>query len=158
LLLLPTNINIFSNENIYILNDLAINFLKKFAIKNYIFPYENDYPNLISGKDRHGIIPIYFKPELFYSRVPIKAKDVITDENKNEYNILKINGFTIITDIKSVSLTHFIDRLEAKGFSKFLIDFSYEDDMDFLKIVLDYVKKSEKMPNTKDFNMKKGLK
>ena len=156
--ILPKTANVFSNENIYIINDLAINFVRNNGISEYIYPYENDFPNLISGKDRFGIIPIYYKPELFYSRVPIKTNKIIFDENKNCYNKLIFNGFTIITDSEAVSLTHFINKFQVKGFNKFLIDFSYENDINNLNNVLISIKKSEKIPNTKDFNMKKGLK
>lgn len=156
--LLPKNTKIFTNENIYILNDIAINFIKSCGISEYVYPYENDYPNLISGKNRSGIVPIYFYPELFYSRVPINSTNEISDENKNKYKRLKINGFTIIIDEKPVSLTHNFNKLQNKGFSKFLIDFSYENDIKKLEAVIKCLKKSEKITNTTDFNMKMGLK
>ncbi|MDR2010126.1 MAG: U32 family peptidase [Bacteroidales bacterium] len=155
--LLPKNVNINSNENVYLLNDIAIDYINSTGIKNYCYPLENDYPNLLKGNDRGGIIPVYFYPELFYSRMPVKAKGTITDNSKKKYNIHKFNGFTIITDVKPVSLLHSINKFKGKGFCKFLIDFSYEPDIRKCNLIIKDLDSFEKIHGATDFNMKKGL-
>lgn len=155
--IIPKESKIFSCENIYLLNDLAIDYVKGKGVSEYVYPYENDYPNMISGNDRNGIVPIYFTPELFYSRVPIKAKKTIKDKNLNCYNINVIGGNTILTDSKKVSMSQYYNKIKNKGFYKFLIDFSYNDDYKILSEILEKISKSEKIQNSNDFNFKKEL-
>jgi putative protease len=155
--LLPENINIGCNENVYLLNDIAINYIQSLGIRNYCYPLENDYPNLLRGQDRNGIVPVYFYPELFYSRMPVKTGEFISDDSKRKYKKLKFNGFTVITDKNPVSFTHNINKLKSKGFHKFLVDMSYEADINNCKSVLKSLNNSEKISGSADFNMKKGL-
>ncbi|MDR2836161.1 MAG: hypothetical protein LBV69_08230, partial [Bacteroidales bacterium] len=156
--ILPQKSKIFSNENIYLLNDLSVNFAKNNGVSEYIYPYENDYPNLISGRDRNGIVPIYFYPELFFSRVPVKVGEELKDEEKNAYKKINFNGFTIIIDKNPVSLTHFSNKLIGKGFTKFLFDFSYKENYQEIENVLEFFKTAKRIQNSKEFNMKKCLK
>lgn len=155
--LLSESVNISSNENVYILNDISANFIQSKGIKNYCYPLENDYPNMLKGQDRNGIIPIYFYPELFYSRMPVKIGESLKDESGKQYKKLKFNGFTIIIDKNPVSLTQNINKFAGKGFYKFLIDLSYEPNIQSISKILSAIKKSEKIQGTSDFNIKKGL-
>ena len=155
--LLPQNSIICTNENVYLMNDIAVNFAKSEHVRFYCYPLESDYPNLISGRDRGGIIPIYFYPELFYSRQPIPAAK-FTDESKTQF-VKSVNaGYTIITDSNPVSWTQNVTKFRGKGFCRFLIDISCENDLARLSEILLAVKNSVKIPKTGDFNMKKGLK
>ena len=156
-LLIPSESEIYTNESVYALNDVSINYLYSEGVKGIIYPYENEYPNLLKGKDRSGIIPIYFYPELFYSRMPIKSKNKLTDtENRNYRKVVK-SGFTIIYPDKPVSFTQYVQKFKSKGFNKFLIDISNEYDKNKLKEILLATRGSKKMPKTMDFNIKKGL-
>lgn len=154
---LPRNATFSTNENAYLMNDAAVIFERNENVKYYCYPLETDYPNLISGSDRNGIIPIYSHPELFFSRMPVHAKE-IHDEAKNAYNKSICGGFTIITDKKPTSWTNNTEKFLQKGFSKFLIDISAENDIKKLSNILQSAKTSQKLPQTADFNMKKGLK
>jgi putative protease len=155
--LLPNACKISTNENIFLLNDLSISFVQQLGIKDYCYPLENDYPNMLQGRDRNGIIPVYFHPELFYSRMPVKSGKVLADETGKKYNKSIQNGFTIITDTLAVSLSHSISKFKSKGFYRFLIDFSHEKDLSKLPTVIKAVNESTKLHGTGDFNMKKEL-
>jgi putative protease len=155
--LLPSDSVVAANENVYLMNDIAVNFARSEKIRHYCYPVENDYPNLISGRDRGGIIPIYFHPDLFYSRQPIVAK-AFSDESKSRYGCSVEAGFTVVSDCKAVSWTQNVEKFRGKGFCRFLIDISFDNDLVRLSEIMLAVKNSTKMPNTVDFNMKKGLK
>ncbi|MDL2262600.1 U32 family peptidase [Bacteroidales bacterium OttesenSCG-928-I21] len=155
--LLPKNVNINCNENVYLLNDIAISYIQSLGIKNYCYPLETDYPNLLRGFDRSGIIPLYFYPELFYSRMPIKTGEIILD-SKKKYKKTHFNGFTIITDSKPVSVTHNVRKFKSKGFHKFLVDMSTESNIEKYTAILKLIEKSERYQASVEFNMKKGLK
>ncbi len=120
-------ISLSSNENIYCLNDAAIQFLKEEHFKLHIYPFENDYPNLLSCKDRKGIVPLYFYPELFYSRMPIDLESHSTfSDDTNKYNREIRDGITIVTPQIPVSLLQFKEKLGKHGFRRFLLDLSYQ--------------------------------
>ena len=173
------NIKIYTNENVYALNDAAIQFLKEESIYSYIYPLENDFPNLISGKDRKGIVPLYFRPELFYSRMPVSfhRKDAkmqrleynISDHEDSkeqsfsdrDFNYRKIvrDGITIVVPEKPVSLLHYKDKIYQKGFRNFLLDFSNMkvSQNTFRKILKKYNTSRPEQPSL-NFNFKNGLK
>ncbi len=155
--LLPKHSKVSSSESIYLLNDLAIFFLKNYNIEDYCYPFENDYPNLLTGKDREGIVPIYFRPALFYSRMPIKSGILIKDEQSRNYYKNIENGFTVIRDSSAVSLTQNISKLKSKGFNKFLIDISNNEDIIKLGEIIDFLNSSTKISGTRDYNFKKEL-
>jgi len=155
--LIPKGCVIATNENAYAMNDIAVNFVKNEGFRYYVYPAENDYPNLISGRDRGGILPIYFYPDLFYSRQPIPAKDLY-DERNNHYNTTKSSGFAIVSDIRAVSWTQYVSKFSNKGFCRFLIDISRDNSLSNLAEIMHAVKNSTKIPGTTDFNMKKGMK
>ncbi len=155
--LIPQNSIVCTNENVYLMNDIAVNFAKSANVRYYCYPCENDYPNLISGRDRGGIIPVYFYPELFYSRQPIFAEKFSADNNL-QYLRSRNEGFTVITDSLPVSWTQNIEKFRNKGFCRFLIDISRDNDFVKLSEIVRAVKTSTKIPKTTDFNMKKGLK
>lgn len=115
-----------ASEKIYILNDAAIQFLKEEKMVFYVYPLENDFNNLMTGRDRKGIVPLYFYPELFYSRMPMaEIADNFSDRD-NEYIKELRNGFTIIRPAVPVSLMQYKNKLVEKGFRRFLLDLSYQ--------------------------------
>ncbi len=150
---------IMTNENIYLLNDIAIKFIQEEQIDSYIYPLENDVDNMISGNDRYGIIPVYFYPKLFYSRMPINVKpeDLITDQNSRYRKFLK-EGITIITTHDPVSWMQYRDKLLSKGFSRFLIDLSFSYPQNgIVNKLIDDLNNSKSQGDTGRFNFKKGL-
>lgn len=154
--MLPSGCMVATNENVYLMNDVAVNFVKSNKVRYYCYPAENEYPNLISGRDRGGIVPVYFRPDLFYSRQPVVARK-FSDDNKVRYSCSVEAGFTVVSDERAVSLTHNVSKLQGKGFCRFLVDISDENNLSLAEIVK-AIRTSSKIPNTVDFNMKKGLK
>lgn len=156
--IIPQKSLFLANENIYLFNDIAIDFIRKSGFKEYIYPFENDYPNLITGKDRSGIVPVYFYPELFYSRQPIKLKDYFTDYDKRNFRKYIRHNFTVICPEKPVSITHNIQKLKEKGFNKFLIDIKYESSQQKIKSIFTSALKSQKIEEADVFNFKREMK
>ncbi len=131
-LLLPIGIRSSVNENVYTLNDAAIQFLKEDNTGLYIYPYEFDHENLITGKDRNGIVPLYFYPELFHSRMPVKMNEADSDgysyfkDRDHTFRKIVRDGVTIVIPELPVSLFQYKDDIHKNGFRRFLIDLSYE--------------------------------
>lgn len=131
-LILPAKVGISANENVYTLNDASIQFLKEENVKLHVFPFENDFNNLVKGKNRSGIVPLYFYPELFHSRMPVKIDDPDVKEfsyfedRDNTYRKTIRDGITIVIPETPVSLLQYKDDLHKQGFRRFLIDLSYE--------------------------------
>ena len=160
-LLLPdsTKITFCTSENVYALNDAAIQFLKEEKIKYYIYPFENDFQNLIAGKDRKGIVPLYFYPELFHSRMPADiGKETSITDDRNTYKKLVRDGITIVIPEIPVSLLHFREKLFKEGFRRFLIDLSYVQPSQntFNRLLKKYHTSTAEQPGT-NFNFKVGL-
>jgi len=173
------NIRIYTNENVYALNDAAIQFMKEENIYSYIYPLENDFPNLISGKDRKGIVTLFFRPELFYSRMPVSLHHQGTKTRRLEYssfhsidaesqnfndrdfNYRKIvrDGVTSVVPEKPVSLLHYKDKIFQKGFRNFLLDFSNSkaSQNTFRRILKKYQTSTAEQPSL-NFNFKMELK
>ena len=152
-------LNIFTNENVYTLNDATIQFLKSENIFSYVYPLENDFANLQKGKDRKGIVPLHFYPELFYSRMPItELKDKFKD-NQEEYIKVNKDGYTIVLPEVHVSLLHYTEKLMKIGFRRFLIDLSYEKPSQnlFNKLIKKF-KLSKSIKYYRNFNFRDGLK
>ena len=148
-----------SNENIYLLNDIAIRYIQEEAIDNYIYPLENDIENMLSGNDRYGIVPMFFYPKLFYSRVPInlKQEDIISDQNSKYRKFIK-EGMTVITTHNPVSWFQYKNKLVSKGFTRFLIDLSFcYPEKGIINNLYDSFINSESIGDSSKFNFKKGL-
>ena len=148
-----------SNESIYCLNDAAIQFLKEEHFKFHIYPLENDLPNLLSCKDRKGIVPLYFYPELFYSRMPVNLETNSTfSDDKNKYNREIRDGITIVTPQIPVSLLQFKEKLGKHGFRRFLLDLSYQKPSQntFNRLLKKFHTSQAEQPGT-SFNFKLGL-
>ena len=117
------------------------------------------YPNLISGKDRSGIVALYYLPTLFYSRMPVKATagETIKD-TKFDYTVGNEGGITVVAPAKPTSLFQFRRKLQAKGFSRFLIDLSsHKTSQNTLKRLLRNFENEKSEQPSSTFNFKKGL-
>ena len=177
-LLLPdsTRITLCTSENVYALNDVTIQFLKEEFIKFNIYAFENDHQNLIAGKDRKGIVPLFFVPELFYSRMPVflnsedtsllqqlpdtprQAKAHSFIDKSLKYKKVVKDGITIIVPEIPVSILQHKNKLFKEGFRRFLIDFSHQhpSQKTFNRILKKYQTSSSEYPST-IFNFKDGL-
>ncbi|MFO8234828.1 MAG: peptidase U32 family protein [Bacteroidales bacterium] len=157
-LIIPKNSNIATNENVYIFNDAAIQHLTDENIKLFCYPLENDLDNLKSIHNKKGIVPVYFYPELFYSRMPVKStRTIINDEHTRFSKVIK-NGNTIIIPESPVSFTQYKDKLSAMGYGRFLIDVSHEKPSDKrLHTIINRLNHSEQIQPSSNFNMKTNL-
>ena len=163
--IIPQEARFITSENVYTLNDAAIRCIQDQGAAGHIYPFETEIDNLKAGKDRSGILPLYFNPELFYSRMPIKMGkkekgDVsFRDDRAIGFNNFIQDGVTIVIPAKPVSWVHAKKDLERLGFKRFLIDLSYEKpSQNILKRLLRQVEKSEIVQPSTLFNFKMGLK
>lgn len=159
--LLPDQVQVISNENVYAFNDAAVAQLKRMRIQNHVYPLENDLVNLLHGKDRSGIVPLHFTPQLFYSRMPVKTINEsgnFKDDTNIDYHVEKREGVTITLPNKPVSLFQNKQDLIKRGFRQFLIDVSFTpaSQNTFKTLIKRYFKGEQVQPST-SFNFKKGL-
>lgn len=120
------SVSIYASESIYSLNDASVAFYKSQRIKSWIYPLENDLANLISQENHEGIIPLYFLPKLFYSRMPVKLRtDIPISDKSRDYHVLKKDGMTIVVPDIPVSLVHYHEKLKSRGYKRFLLDLSF---------------------------------
>ena len=151
-------VNLSTSEHVYVLNDAAIQFIKEQKIKYYVYPLENDYPNLCSGRDRKGVVPLHFYPELFQARMPVLPSESVFRDDKNTYRKTVRDGITSVVPELPVSLMHFRSRLQDKGFSRFLIDLSFEEPAaDTCRRLLTHFHQSSAAKPSTQFNFKLGL-
>ena len=161
-LLLPQGAKISCNENVYILNDAAARMLHDEKIAEFTYPLENDLDNLLSMSNKQGIVPLYFYPELFFSRMPVKISqdtNVIADETNKKFRTEVKDGITIVYPSLPVALFHYRNQLEKSGFNRFLIDYSGEImTANIVKRMLKKFQNSESVQPSTNFNFKLGLK
>jgi putative protease len=104
---------------------------------------------------------MYFYPELFYSRMPVKIRNPrhsIRDDKNYAFTRLKRNGLILIIPQEPVSLTQYKSKLESKGFGRFLIDVSHEKPSDKrFHTILKNLKESNPLQPSSTFNFKMGL-
>jgi putative protease len=159
--LIPDNSTIAVNENVYVLNDAAVNLLAKEGIRLFTYPLENNRDNLMDMNNRKGIVPVYFFPKLFYSRMPVRVNDEnnhLKDDKGYSFRKHTRNGMTIITPEQPVSLFQYKKELTNKGFGRFLIDVSHEKPSGnrISTLIKNFRQSSQIQPST-NFNFKKGL-
>ena len=161
-LLIPENCRIITNENVYVFNDAAVKCIQNEGVENFIYPFEIDFETLESISCKTGIVPVYFYPELFYSRMPIQlenGEEFAGDGTKTKYKRKRKNGITIIVPDRAVSILHHKNRLSKIGFCNYLIDVSYDTySKNRLKTLKTRFLKSEQIQPTTTFNFTKGLK
>ncbi len=161
-LLIPEGCRIITSENVYVFNDAAATFLENEGVDQFVYPQEIDFETLESLTHKNGIIPVYFFPELFFSRMPVELDngDAFSgEEGKTKFNRFRKNGVTIIVPDRPVSILQHKSKLEKSGFSRFLIDMSYETfSKNRLKTLKTRFLKSEQIQPSTSFNFIKGLK
>jgi putative protease len=160
--LLPSQAKVSSNENVYVLNDASAKMLNDEKIVEFVYPFENDLENLLSMSNKQGIVPLYFYPELFYSRMPVKVNPesgLFADENNKKFRITVKDGITIVYPTIPVALFHYRAQLEKNGFNRFLIDYSGEIiNSNVVKRILKKYLIGESVNPSSNFNFKLGLK
>jgi putative protease len=160
--LLPKGCKIITNENVYAFNDAAIKFYKTKGVSTFCYPQEIDFETLFSLSNKDGIVPTYFYPELFHSRMPVNLHDTdnkFTDDMDIKLQRFRKNGITSVVPAIPVSLSQSKNKLKQKGFSKFLIDLSYETvSKNRAKTIKSRILRSEQIQPSNTFNFNKGLK
>ena len=161
-MLLPSGVKVSCNENVYVLNDASARLLYDEKIAEFTYPLENDLDNLLSMSNKQGIVPLYFYPELFYSRMPVKINpenNLFADETNKKFRISVKDGITIVHPSIPVALFHYRTQLENNGFNRFLIDYSGEImTANVVKRILKKFHDSEAVQPSSNFNFKLGLK
>ncbi len=152
---------VFTNENVYVFNDAVVKVLQKENVNAYIYPLENDFENLLRGSSRNGIVPVYFYPELFHSRMPIKLENdetVLENDEGAKFRRFRKDGITSIVPEVPVSLLQYKNKLKNKGFHRYLIDVSYDNpSKNLVKKLLTRLKHSEQVQPSTTFNFRKEL-
>jgi putative protease len=158
-LIMPKGAEILTNENVYVLNDAAAVYLKKEErVTCFSYPLENDFMNLKIARDKSGIVPLYYHPELFYSRMPVKA-NAFKDDKNNDYQKMVKDGVTIVVPVNPVALLHQRDKLKDVGYNRFLIDLSFEKpSSNAFNTIIKRYKESAQIQPSFSFNFKLGLK
>ena len=160
--LLPQGVKVSCNENVYVLNDASARLLHEEKIAEFTYPLENDLDNLLSMSNKQGIVPLYFYPELFYSRMPVKINQenhLFADETNKKFRMSVKDGITIVHPSIPVALFHYRTQLEKSGFNRFLIDYSGEImTANVVKRILKKFLDSEAVQPSTNFNFKLGLK
>lgn len=158
--ILPKGASFITNENVYLFNDAAIDFVQKEGARNYSFPQESDFDNLARSKSKNGILPLYFYPQAFVSRMPIKLDgDAFTDDRKRAFNREVRDGITFVYPEVPTTWLHYRERFEELGFRRFLLDFSGSSPSKHMpKRVLQHFDESKALQPATSFNMKMGMK
>lgn len=160
--LIPPKCRIISNENVYVFNDAAAHFVKKEGVNVFSYPQEIDFENLFSLSYKDGIVPVYFHPELFHSRMPIhttSGANELVDDMDIKLQRFRRNGITSIVPQTPVSISQSKNKLQKNGFYRFLIDLSYEPvSKHRAKTVKSRIMRSEQIQPSNSFNFNKGLK
>jgi putative protease len=160
--LLPKDAKVSCNENVYVLNDASAQFLQEEKISEFVYPLENDLDNLLSMNNKNGIVPLYFYPELFYSRMPVHLNHenhLFADEANKKFRLTVKDGITLVYPTIPVALFHYRKQLEQKGFNRFLIDYSGEImTANVVKRILKKYIDGESVNPSSNFNFKLGLK
>lgn len=158
--LLPKEATFITNENVYIFNDAALSNIEKEGAQMAILPFENDRENLIFYQNKGGIIPMFFLPELFFSRMPIKVKndDSISDNKQAKFDKVVRDGITRIVPQLPTSLFQFYQKLKDMGYQRFLIDLSgFSAENVTLDELVKMMQSNTKPTGAYLFNYKRGL-
>ncbi len=157
--MLPKGARFQTNENVYTFNDGAITFLQNEGVSTFSYPVENDYDNLMKTKYKSGIIPLFFAPPVFVSRMPVKSDAIFKDDCNRKFERSVRDGVTYIYPEVPTTWFHYRDKFENAGFRRFLIDFSgVAPSKNLPKRTLDAFDKSAALQPGTSFNMKMGLK
>jgi len=158
-LLLPKGARFHTNENVYTFNDEAIMFLLEDGAQNISYPLESDFDNLMRTKYKLGIMPLFFVPPVFVSRMPVKMDAAFSDDRQRKFERRIRDGVTYIYPEVPTTWLHYREKFERAGFRRFLFDFSGLSPSKHLpKRVLQHYEQSKVLQPGTSFNMKMGLK
>ena len=160
--LLPKGSSFAVNENVYVFNDASSKLLIEEGAKFFTYPLEIDFSSLYSMKNRSGIMPLYFYPDLFYSRMPVSVENKehsFKDDLNRKFKKTIKDGVTIVRPELVVSMLKHRPKMEKLGYSKFMLDFTgiAPSKHVFNKIIQAY-QRSEAMGGTTSFNLRRELK
>jgi putative protease len=159
--LIPKNCRILTNENVYVFNDAAAKCITSEGIQNFSYPQEIDFETLFSMKNKNGIVPVYFHPELFHSRMPIamENQNELKDDTDIQLTRHRKNGITSIVPNRPVAIFQSKNKLNSNGFYRYLIDVSYESpSKNRMKTLKSRLNRSEQIQPSTTFNFVKGMK
>jgi len=157
-LIIPDGAMVCANENVLAFNDAAAVFVQNQNIAWHTYPLENDLDNLLKGSDRSGMVPLYFYPELFYSRMPVHIEEGngLKDDQGFDFRREQKDGVTIIVPERPVSLFQYKKQLIKAGFRRFLIDFSHESpSSNRFQTILNRCKSGSQVQPSTVFNFKR---
>ena len=160
-LLLPKKAIFAGNENMYAYNDAASDFFFSEGAKLFTYPAENDEENISSYQNKKGIMPIYFYPRLFISRMPIKIKEeeIFTGDMGNTYLKSVRDGITYTIPEIPVSFLQYVNKFKQQGYKNFLIDLSFEKPSgNRINTLLKRYKQSLQIQPSGNYNYKRTLK
>ena len=160
---LPKEAIFATNENVYVYNDAAAKMIENQGARFWTSPHENEMENLLAGKHRNALIPMYYYPELFYSRMPVDIKqdseEVFTDSTGAKFRKRVHDGITIVIPEIPVALFQYKQKLAKQGFNNFLIDLCWQNpSSNTLKKLMLRLKNGQQVQPSNTFNFKKGLK
>ncbi len=159
--LIPQKCRIIANENVYVFNDAAAKAITSEGVYIFSYPQEIDFETLFSLSNKGGIVPVYFHPELFHSRMPIDMHDKnqeLTDDNNLRLQRFRRNGITSIVPDTPVAIFQSKNKLKKNGFYRFLIDVSFESpSKNRIKTLKSRLLRSEQIQPSTTFNFVKGL-
>jgi putative protease len=146
---------------LWTLNGWTIRNLKKLQVEQFILSPEDDIINLKKLGGWPAIAILFCRVPLFLSRIP-------TEHNRNA-SIVDSRGEVFFSDAKDgiqylygdrpFSIFHRRKKLEEAGINRFLIDLStFSPNRHFLKSLISAWQNCEKIPDTQQFNLKRGLK
>ncbi len=161
-MLLPQAAQFAVNENVYVFNDASSKLITEEGARFFTYPMEIDFSSLYSMKNRNGIMPLYFYPDLFYSRMPVAVQNkesVFEDDHQRKFKKLVKDGVTIVRPEVVVSMLKHRPKMEKLAYHKFMVDFTGISPSKhvFNKIMQAY-QKSEAMGGTTSFNLRRELK
>ncbi len=160
-LLVPRGAQVSMNEHVYSFNDAAIShYQAKEQARYFVFPQENEFDNLLSSSHNEGIVPVYFYPSLFYSRMPVKlnAGELFSDSQNDKFRKEVRDGMTHVIPEAPVSLLQYKEKMWRKGYKRYLIDLSFEKpSKNLLQKLMKRLKFSEQVQPSSPFNFKLGF-
>ena len=160
--LLPKGARFAVNENVYVFNDASSKLITDEGASFFAYPMEIDFSTLYSMKNRSGIMPLYFHPDLFYSRMPVSVQNkesVFEDDQKRKFKKLVKDGVTIVRPEAVVSTFKHRPKMEKLGYSKFMIDFTGIDPSKHVfNRVMQAFQNSEAINGSTSFNLRRELK
>ncbi|MCD4650365.1 MAG: U32 family peptidase [Candidatus Cloacimonetes bacterium] len=108
-------------ESVYLHNWAALKWIKREGFDNYILPLEADIETYTQLATPNAVVPLYYLPELFYSRMPVNVESF--QEEHKQFQKHTRAGFSIIVPEHPVALFQF--RKKMTGINKFLMDLSW---------------------------------